>query len=138
MALEYDKDLFELVFRPLAITEVSQLEVGKTYWSNIWEGPKVLWKVLSDREFDAHRGFISSHEDEGRASHWLIFEDGWYQSTWDANIGASYNAWLIFDNEEVAKECREDMPVRIYSDDEWIDDYIWDDPYLYDDQDEHM
>ena len=88
MALDYDRELFDS-FRAKAITDPSQLERGKTYYSNTYPDKFTLFEL--------------SQDDLG----WWMHDEGtgkW--SCHDRNIGSSYNPWLLFENEEDAKACQ--------------------------------
>jgi hypothetical protein len=112
MALNYDEELFQS-FRAKAITSLDQLEIGKTYYSNTYPRSFTLKEFFKD-DLDT----------------WLVTEDGGKSSSSDRNIGTSYNPWLIFENEEDANACREQLVIT-HERDAW-DDY-WDDMDLYDD-----
>jgi hypothetical protein len=129
MACIFDKEIFNQ-FRAKAITDLSQLEIGKNYWSN-WSGPVgVLTAIVSDAKLHPHR------KDQSDDPKWMIFNNDWssYMSLSDNNIGTSYNPWMIFDNKETYKECCKQLEVKIVSDydydyaDDYVDDYV--DDYL--------
>ena len=118
MACIYDKDLFAF-YRRYAITDASDLVLGRPYWSNWFDGPRVLQAVVTENGLAEWRG-MSYADLESVTPRWMIFTDGTYVSLYDHNIGRSYNPWLIFDNEEIAAKCNEELKVTITpSCDDW-------------------
>lgn len=127
MPLKYDPELFQS-FRERAITKVEDLEIGKTYWSNWFNGPLILEGLMTDEEFRQFMNFTYSEVSDSTPK-WMKFTNGETGSLNDHNIGNSYNPWLIFDNEETATECREQLEIDY--DRDWVDDlddYLLDDP----------
>lgn len=120
----YNQQLYT-AFRALAVTNVNDLEVGKTYWSNGTDEFTVE-KLLTDKEqriewlklteFDI--GIDDSDDIDIR---WIGTTNGRWLSTQDNNIGESYNPWLIFDNEALATACREKLIITYadYRDDDY-------------------
>jgi hypothetical protein len=106
MTLVYDKKLFE-TFRKKAITEKNNLKIGHTYYTDI-KGKVKLLRFLTINEVNAlkHVPYRDKEDEEIKAFLYEKFneckkslETG-VMYLKDNNIGASYNPWLIFDNEE--------------------------------------
>lgn len=98
-------------FRALAIKSVDQIEVGKTYYSNAYPESFTVTAILSKNDYYRLRDMSNHVKDEDIPNRWLEYDNSWggksYLSVRDRNIGASYNPWLIFDNENLAKAANE-------------------------------
>jgi len=139
MTVLYDKVLFAK-FRALAITEVSQLIPGTMYYSNYHE-PFVFLRTLTEKEFHSLPGSpfncLLKDTDDNVKPKWIMTVDGRTESLRDSNIGASYNPWLIFDDEGLAEACERKLKIT-YERDPWdYDDrdyHDYDHHYAYDDE----
>lgn len=119
MTCIYDEALFAK-YRDLAITNKDDLVIGQKYWSNLDDTVRVLTSLISDKELNARLG-LKGITDRNTSDNlkWMIYDDGSYESLSDNNIGTSYNPWLIFDTEETAKACREELKITIQHN--WVD-----------------
>ena len=97
--IQYDQDYVN-VWREKAITEINQLEIGKTYYSNTEPKKFTVVEIISTREHYRRcniESWKTKHDDLKR----IVSRDPDRTfSMSDRNIGASYNPWLVFDNEE--------------------------------------
>lgn len=136
MTLIYDRDVFQK-FRALAVTEVSQLVPGKTYYSN-YQSPFTFVRVLTQKEFHSLPGpfnCLLSDTDDDVKPKWILAADESTHSLSDNNIGTSYNPWLIFEDRETAERCEGELKVTFQRD---PFDYQFDDfDHHYDDRDEY-
>jgi hypothetical protein len=124
----YDRELFES-FRAKAVTKPEQLVPGRTYYSNLFD-PFVLKEVVDYKTLCESRGENSSDLGGLENTLWMIKENGKDDSLSDNNIGQSYNPWLIFENEQDARECREQLKIshsNEYYDWDDYDDWSYDD-----------
>lgn len=126
--MQYDNEMFK-AFRDLAITDASALEVGKTYYRNDGDAFTIK-ELLTDRAHnvwwkDRVQVDIGIDTADDTAPAWVVTTDDSAFSLHDSNVGASYNPWLIFANEALAKACGE-MLVITWPKHEY-DDYGWDD-----------
>ena len=106
MACIFDRIVFE-TFRKKAVTDRSKLVIGKTYYTNLG--------MSRPAKFVVERVESEVWEKDNRVW-WILDREGYKHFLRDHNIGASYNPWLIFDNEEVAKECMSKLKVEIRGD----------------------
>lgn len=116
MTCIYNETLFAK-YRDLAITNKDDLVIGHMYWSNLNNEGRVLVDFMSDKQLNVRlglKGIIGRNDSDNLK--WMIFADGSYDSLHDNNIGTSYNPWLIFDDEETAKACREELKITIQHD----------------------
>jgi hypothetical protein len=125
--LIYDRDLFQ-EYRAKAITDVKDLVIGKTYYSN-FEFPFTLIGISylespSSPELGLSKNpkWMLKHTPDSDG----FVELGGYNSLHDNNIGMSYNPWLIFESEELANECKQNLKIT-FERDGWDDWDSWDD-----------
>lgn len=94
-------------YRKKAITDVNDLVVGNTYYSNFF-GEFVLLGILTHREHcEAVHMAPYGPEDTLDKPAWFLVDNGFgvgHESLNDNNIGASYNPWLIFEDEKTMEE----------------------------------
>ena len=109
----YDTDMFSS-FREKAITKISDIEVGKKYFSNCY--PDV---------------FVVNEIGKNDIGHFIVTEKNTMVFLGDRNVGESYNPWLIFDNIEIAAECVQRLKVT-YEDVSTYDYDYNDYDYVYD------
>jgi len=98
-------DVFEN-FRSVAITDPTKLEVGKTYYSNMYPEVFTIEELQTENEHNKDRGLALKEEDSDEPR-WIKYDhrNGYgpsYISTRDRNMGAKYNCWLVFDDEHLA------------------------------------
>lgn len=113
--LNYDKEMFE-VFRELAITDYNDLVVGQTYYTNTYPEKFVLKDLLTYNQSSMRNGHSKCIWSDPFKIGWILTEDGTTHSLNDKNIGASYNPWLVFDNECLAILCRKLLKVDFVED----------------------
>jgi len=114
MTCVYDKDVFEL-FKYLAVSNVEDLVVGETYYTNYGDTPEfTVKKIVSTGEFDMMRGF-SNYDETDTTPRWIVFGDDEYDyiSLADYNVTASYNPWLIFKDREIRDICLDNLIINI-------------------------
>lgn len=109
MTCIYNEEIFNK-FRALAIQSEDQFVVGKTYYTNDGQDPFVC---LAIRENNIGKYIVTG----------TGFHDTMYLN--DQNIGSHYNPWLIFENEEDAKRCNEELKVTFES--EYCPGFSYDD-----------
>jgi len=132
--LSYDQNIFEK-YKALSIQTINQLEIGKQYWTNHLPKTFFVNELITWAEKNRREG--KEPFDLGNDLEWIVYsrddnrED--YISIHDRNIGAHYNPWLIFDSEETAKNCRDELnPTVAYANANYfVDDYsdFYDDYY---------
>jgi len=110
MTLIFDKELFNN-FRKIAITDAAELSVGQTYYSNGHSKGFTVSSIMSNATFEKYHGREYLGSNPGDAG-WIIAEGGREISLKDSNIGASYNPWLIFSDEQTAKWCKNQLIVK--------------------------
>ena len=119
MSLSYDQSIFDK-YRALAITEISDLEVGKTYYSNSLSNEFSVYEIRSRNETPGLADGKNLSYIEG--SYWIRIESNpdsffSYISARDLNVGASYNPWLIFKDAETRDRCVEELKIKVFRDD---------------------
>jgi len=113
----YDEKKFE-EFRGLAITDVSELEVGKKYYSNFWpDTPIFVYELISHAEHSFRVFNDEFSENASKELRWIrigndLTDISFYTSLRDNNVGASYNPWLLFSNKEDCDRCVEELTIR--------------------------
>lgn len=130
----------------LALSSVSDVELGVTYYSNSWrDGANgfTINRLLSDKEhWDVwSKSILSSGESMFPKSDEIAWfeidgKDGrasWHSLT-DCNIGACYNPWMIFRTKD-ALDAYNKLQVITHERD-YLDDLL-DDAYDYDYDDEN-
>lgn len=124
----YDRKIFD-AFRALAVTDVSELVIGRRYYRND-RSDFTLVNLLTERKHKelwlTQSGVdIGIAEADDTEPAWIEAENGRIFSLHDSNIGASYNPWLVFENENAAKACSEMLKVTYEYDwlDDWADDF---------------
>lgn len=122
--MKYDKNLVEK-FRALAVADAKDLVIGETYWMNDIGMLKsvVITELLTEREHNFRRGFACEAERNGEKYTWFVDENGRTYSCRDRNIGVSYNPWMIFNNESIARAACEMITVDFARNDRdlWYD-----------------
>jgi hypothetical protein len=112
--MHYNEDIFAK-FRALAITDVNQLEIGKTYYSNSESFPITVEAILTWNELRKRNGheriFDASPEDNELG--WIVYGPEEYDrmSLRDHNVGDSYNPWLLFADEATRDQCVSELEV---------------------------
>lgn len=111
--MQYDKNLVKFA-RRFAITDQSDLKVGRVYYSNCYPYKFCVIGKLTNAQAGADWkanvndiGWIDivfDHQGELRTGR---------RSLNDWNVGASYNPWLIFEDEEAAKAYKELTDSRV-------------------------
>lgn len=117
----YDQAIVEK-HRQKAITSAEQLVPGETYWSSFYKDSFTFIKLLTTRESYALDDLTSSDE----SIHWMLTlyafkQEPSSESLRDNNIGASYNPWLIFKNEQDMLDYLDEIKIR-YSRDDYPDE----------------
>lgn len=134
MTLIYNTDIFQK-FKAMSIQSVDELVVGETVYSNFDpEKPMPVLKIMTDFENRMRGGFVddTSNNEDPR---WVATGPGEWDrfSLHDYNVLASYNPWLLFKTQALARQCAEELEV-IFEREAWDDGY---DYYRnYDDRDE--
>lgn len=124
MGLSYDENIFA-VFKALSIKEESEIEIGRTYYTNSYPASFTVIGFETRAENDIRHGF-PKREYENDKNEWMVTgPNEWNtKSMSDLNIGASYNPWLMFANEEDAIRCREEFIVTMTEDPlDYMDDW---------------
>ena len=119
--MRYDNDLF-YAFRQLAITSKKNLVIGETYYSNSYPEQFTIKKLLTNKERYKIVGLDYEESDKDKINWIVTKEDGYIMNLSDNNIGESYNPWLIFKEEEIAKICKEKLNKTIEYD-KYYEDY---------------
>lgn len=125
MACVYDETIFAK-FKSMSIQSVDALVIGETYYTNSYPG-KFTFRSLETGSQNSKRHGFTDRVHNGDEIGWAVYGPGKWDtmSLRDANVGASYNPWLIFSREEDAIQCREELAVKITSDGEFDDYYDW-------------
>lgn len=127
--MEYSKPIF-FKWRRLAITQADQIQIGREYYTNTTTTSFRVFRVLqvlTERGRAAKEQMIQ-YLDTGKFDkteldcvdnqklRWMFVEfsrsgelDRTFKSLQDLNIGASYNPWLMFDREDLAAQCRQQL-----------------------------
>jgi hypothetical protein len=123
----YDTKIFQK-HRALAITDVKDLVVGNTYYSNGCNLKSFTIKELLTNQ-QCYALDNSNYQDpNANEIGWILTEDGNTFSLHDKNVGASYNPWLIFDTEQKMMDCIKELVIDWSSDPDYeYDDYEYDD-----------
>lgn len=127
MTTAFDKNVFNK-FRALAITDVSDLEIGRSYYTNSFPQKFVLKELVTNSEAYERLNLPYTKSNANEIA-WIINDTNIRMSLMDNNIGASYNPWLIFASEEVAEACRNELVVDIYSSKEYYEDDFYTMPH---------
>lgn len=134
MSLIYDENIFRF-FRGKAITDVAQLEIGKEYYTNNYPEKFKLLEIISMKEAYRRSGLLDNDLNDTEPRALSVMDNRGNINTkylHDSNIGDSYNPWLIFSDEETAKDCQQKLVVE-YKDD--MDHYYYGNEDLYGDID---
>lgn len=126
MSLIYDRDIFAK-FHALAITDVANIKVGETYYTNGYQHEFTVHEVISRIE---HRKRWGREPEDYYTDEpcWMVTnanDEHGIMSLNDCNIGASYNPWLMFADKETAEQCCKELQI-VYERDPWLDDR-WED-----------
>lgn len=126
--LTYDASVY-LEFREKAITKKEDLKLGQTYFANTDPKQFRLLKLISYRDAYARDGhgwdesckaYESGHEiGWALIEFWSEYHHRMVISTMslkDRNVGASYNPWLIFENEADRDAYVDQIAIRLESD----------------------
>lgn len=137
MSMIFNQDVFQEFFEK-AITKMEDFVPGQTYYTNFYPNKFVFQKFITNNESYARSGLIYKNNDDANDLDWMLYT--YHVEAWSKypaqdredvlalitnNIGSHYsppNPWMVFADEETAKECREKMPVSIISD-SFYDDY---------------
>lgn len=118
--MNYDRELFE-IFRKLAITDVDDFVIGNVFYR--YAEKFTLTHLETTAQYYLLCGLRIGDlvETEFTELRWYrgITEEGYkiVGSLRDNNIGASYNPWLIFSNEDIyRKYTSEFIPTVRYGD----------------------
>lgn len=110
--LRYDHGIFQK-FRTLAVTEISELVPGKTYYGS--NGEFVFARTLTEKGLhslpNGTFNILLKETDDDVEPRWILTATGRTFSLTDCNIGASYNPWLIFDDKEIAEDYERQLEV---------------------------
>ncbi len=116
MALQYDDNLMS-AWRDKAITDLSKIVIGQTYHTNLHADPIEIKEILTTREMYIRTGLTTQYVSEP-ALEAAVFRVGdkidsvmHYIHPADYNIGARYNPWMLFEKEEDARACRNELRV---------------------------
>ena len=148
--MQYSQEIYRY-WRDRAITSADEIQVGKEYWSN--SDPR-HFRVLRKLTYRAYNIMIQMEQylktgewnkdqleflDNSRPA-WLLVEllqeneRPYNQKTTvslrDRNVGASYNPWLIFPSQELAKACSQELQVTFSTVDSYWEDFndlYWED-----------
>lgn len=122
MPMVYDTEIYNK-FRNVAITDVDQLIVGETYYSNCYPDRFVLTRLLTNRE--AYRKLGLSWEGASADDiAWFETEDGQHYSLHDHNVTQyPYNPWMLFKTKEERDECNLYLKIIFDYDYDDYDDY---------------
>lgn len=120
--MNYDHRIFE-ASRALAITDASKLVIGNRYYSNdTGSDGFILTALLTNSEYYRTREMTWESEG-GDELGWLMHDRG-HKALEDSNIGASYNPWLIFDNQNLNQACIEMLKVTYDNDEDGFYDWF--------------
>lgn len=123
MSLIYDRDIFAK-FHALAITDVANVKVGETYYTNHYPYEFTVHEIISNIEH-CKRWEREQMEHHTNEPCWMVTNESdehGIASLNDLNIGESYNPWLMFTDKETAEQCRKELQIG-YEREPWIDDY---------------
>ena len=125
MGLIYDIEKFR-EFKKLSVQDVSELEIGQTYYSNTWPTEFTVRELLTYGQLDDRLGH-ERHPNHDMIA-WIVYgpEKDDYCSLADRNVGNSYNPWMIFKDKETRDRCEREMPVTYDSSDDF---WEYDDPW---------
>jgi len=110
--MQYDEELFQ-EFRAKAITNIAELEVGETYYSNSHPREFKVLGLLTEQQLHKKKKWKNRKADDNTVLKWIVTGRGAYDhySLRDRNIGASYNPWLVFKEEADALDCRQRLKI---------------------------
>lgn len=123
--MKYDTD-YVTKWRAHAITDVTNLEVGKTYYSNN-HGAFTLKRLMTRAQYyeeEGIKGIPVCYTANEVCWMEVAIHDGAYlvvYSLRDNNVGASYNPWLIFRDQATMEEYKAGLEVTV-DNDFWCDD----------------
>ena len=135
--MQYSQEIYRR-WRRQAITSADEIQVGEEYWSNSYPSH---FRVLRKLTEHAHNIMIQMERyletgnwnedlleflDNSRPA-WLLVEllqenerpsnqKTTVVSLRDRNVGASYNPWMIFPSQELAKACSQELQVTFEAD----------------------
>jgi hypothetical protein len=112
MSIIYDNKIFK-TFRNLAITNISDLRVGRSYYSNYYDDFFLINSIIYEEKNSYKVEIIIKDKN-----------DHFYSR--DFNIGGSYNPWLVFDNKNVCYLCKCNLKITFERDYDEIDDEYYD------------
>lgn len=130
--MKYDRKIYKK-WREHAITKFEDIQIGKEYFTNTDPESFVITDIVTTSKV-----WPAISDDDGEEPRWVVYQtrggDGFF-SLFDYNVGASYNPWLIFDNEDDAITCRDELKVTFNDNNESvsISDYDHDPREIYDD-----
>jgi hypothetical protein len=109
MSMNFDYEIYTK-YREMAVTQPEQIRVGDVLFSNLYSGPLEVAEINVD---EAGPVFFITRNGER-----LYFKDH--------NVGAAYNNWMLFLDEETAKECKKELVVNFFSDLDYEYEYEYD------------
>lgn len=93
-------------FREIAVTDIDDLIVGNTYYSNSYPEKFVLRGLMTNAEAYARKGIKWSYPSSADDIEWFETETGRTHSLRDRGVTPNpYNPWLIFRTEEERDAC---------------------------------
>lgn len=118
MALIYNEDIFRK-FKDLSIKSVDELVVGETVYSNFDpEKPMPILALITDYQNGLRMERPVSNDDDNDPRWVVTGRDKWDKfSLHDYNVLASYNPWLLFKTQDLARQCAEELQVLYQYDD---------------------
>lgn len=121
-----------------AITDVYDLIPGMTVWANNQCEPLTILTLCSkSRISQSDMNAVPSIIGDPDPVQWIWFTDGTCISLHDHNVGASYNPWMLFRDEETMLEykSRIDPTISYGNSDVWDHEWDWDHEWNWDDCD---
>ena len=111
-------------YRSLAVTDPYKIKVGTKYYSNTYPREFIVTEVLTQtqqRILDGFKGYGSEYVDD-TVPQWFTHKDC-SNSLRDRNCGASYNPWLIFEDEEIRDKYEAQVEI-VYDNSDFSDIFL--------------
>lgn len=109
--MEWDKKI-AAKYKELSVKTSDEMIVGKIYYCNSLGGKNHAIIYLGRDEKDDSSFSYKRYDEEGYWKDKII--TGYYR---DENIDCKgYNPWFLFESEETARQCREELNKTIYFD----------------------
>lgn len=122
MTVIYDANWFDM-FRKVAVTQLSNIEVGKTYYTNSFPDVFTVEKLLTNSESYSMAGLVYDGND-GDDVAWVLTTDGGRWSLRDLNVTEKpYNPWMIFTDVKIRDACKHLLNTTVIPSSDYDYDY---------------